>query len=372
MAYQVLDDDGQELDAHFDVEGNAIIFHSRGGRKGAGGQNTEYGKGLRVLLGRIAASDLRVSDAWVDSSTVQNLPIEDRRIVEAGAPPSEPSKLFTQLSERMKSVGRGEDAAKSGGNSTKRIRLVVDGGEGASLISVLGGRHVSKDFRSAERLPASDFDKVKPEHAFRAVQRLRDGFDGHSFDPSIDYDVVLEDGSRLPPKAVFGLAATEALGFEVIPKHFTGGEGSICFNRLREWGYLIESKTDAQDGKPPKQGLDLSFEDKEWAEGKPKLVSHLKRERSSGLSRAKKSAFRAEHGKLFCENCKIDPSEQYGKEHGEACIEVHHTRPVSEMPEGSSTRLEDVVCLCANCHRIEHKRLRAGEDSMISPELGEE
>ena len=109
-----------------------------------------------------------------------------------------------------------------------------------------------------ERLAASDFDGVNAEHALRAVQRLRDGYDGHSFGASIDYDVVLEDRSRLPPKAVFGLAATEALGFEVLPKHFTGGEGSICFNRLREWGYRIEPKADEQGEEDPAQGMDLS------------------------------------------------------------------------------------------------------------------
>ena len=31
MIYQVLDDDGHALDAHLEIEGKDIVFHSRGG-----------------------------------------------------------------------------------------------------------------------------------------------------------------------------------------------------------------------------------------------------------------------------------------------------------------------------------------------------
>ncbi len=40
--------------------------------------------------------------------------------------------------------------------------------------------------------------------------------------------------------------------------HQRRGEGSICFNRLREWGYRIEPKADEQDEEAPAQGMDLS------------------------------------------------------------------------------------------------------------------
>jgi 5-methylcytosine-specific restriction protein A len=64
---------------------------------------------------------------------------------------------------------------------------------------------------------------------------------------------------------------------------------------------------------------------------------------------------------LFCERCCADPIEIFGSEHGEACIEVHHARvQVGQMPEDHTTRLEDLQCLCANCHRFVHRLLRRG------------
>ncbi|NPT56053.1 hypothetical protein GNZ13_15985 [Paraburkholderia sp. 5N] len=49
----------------------------------------------------------------------------------------------------------------------------------------------------------------------------------------------------------------------------------------------------------------------------------------------------------------------YGQEEAEACIEVHQASThVSEMGEGHKTTLDDLQCLCANCHRIVHKVLR--------------
>jgi hypothetical protein len=74
---------------------------------------------------------------------------------------------------------------------------------------------VKKNFRSKERLPASELARVSAEHLFIAVQRLVGGFADHDFGNSTHYDVLLDDGSRLAPKAVFGLAASQALGYPV-------------------------------------------------------------------------------------------------------------------------------------------------------------
>ena len=48
----------------------------------------------------------------------------------------------------------------------------------------------------------------------RAVSRLVSGEDASNFSASTDYDVLLEDGTRLAPKKVFGLALEDALGIE--------------------------------------------------------------------------------------------------------------------------------------------------------------
>lgn len=97
-----------------------------------------------------------------------------------------------------------------------------------------------------------------------------------------------------------------------------------------------------------------------WAEGERHLVSHFRRERASGLSRAKKAAFREMHdGRLYCEACGIEPEKAYGSALAEACIEAHHaTTKVAEMGPDHITKLGDLLCLCANCHRLEHAKMR--------------
>jgi hypothetical protein len=209
--------------------------------------------------------------------------------------------------------------------------------------------------RSDSRFAADAFLPVTAEHFLRAARRLSGGFKDHPYGPSTDYDLLFDD-HRLPPKAVFGLAATEALGFVVRPANFIAGEGTVCFNMLRASGYLIIAKDEqAETDEPPP-----SDDDRLWAEGRLRLVTHLGRERGSGLAAAKRDRFRAEHGKLFCERCGLDPVETFGPEFGEACIEVHHRETqVAAMADGHQTQLEDLQCLCANCHRVVHRELKA-------------
>lgn len=224
----------------------------------------------------------------------------------------------------------------------------------------------SKQPLKIARLPVSELNKVKPEHIWEAIQKLLDGETDHGFAASIDYDVIADDGKRLPPKAVFGIAAKLALGYQVLPAHFTAGLSSPCFTIIENAGFPIVAKN-KQYIEPPA----LSSEDQRWAEGKAKLVSHLKRERSRGASQAKRSQFKQDFGKLFCEKCKLDPVEIYGTIHAESCIEVHHREThVSDMDKDHATTLASLQCLCANCHRLEHKLLRVtlsdGDDSSQS------
>lgn len=361
MTFQVVDDHGTPLDAHYDVDGHSIIFYSRGGSKTKAARNADYGTGLRLLLSRIIAAGIQIEDAWVDSSVVQSLPIDQRRIVQQGHVPDNADALFKELSRRMASVGRASE--KPGGNPTKRIRIHVTQADASVLAEVLGGKPVDHDMRSLERLPADELNLVRADHVYHAIEKLAANPQDHPFGDSIDYDLVLDNGTRLPPKAVFGLAATEALGFEVRPKHFSGGEHSFAFNALRRFGYSIVPKQGRGQREPSGEARIQSDvpqppEDREWAEGSQKRAIHLKKERASGVARAKKDAFRAKHGRLFCERCKLDPREHYGSEIGEACIEVHHTVPIAEMTDGHVTKLSDLQCLCASCHRVAHREMR--------------
>ena len=122
--FQVVDNYGQGVDAHYDLDPGAIIFRSRGGSKsGENPINTEYAKGLRILLDRIIASDLKIEGAWVDSSRVQNLPLTTRQILFDNDFPIDAGSIFTKMTNRMAQVGRSPTAKPGGGNATKRIKI---------------------------------------------------------------------------------------------------------------------------------------------------------------------------------------------------------------------------------------------------------
>ncbi|WP_276208284.1 HNH endonuclease [Gracilibacillus sp. YIM 98692] len=61
------------------------------------------------------------------------------------------------------------------------------------------------------------------------------------------------------------------------------------------------------------------------------------------------------HGRLICEVCEFDFMERYG-EIGDGYIEGHHTKPISEMSENEQTKVEDIALVCANCHRMLHRK----------------
>ena len=344
------------MDAHFEVQDGELILHSRGGTKDTTkALNTKYGAALRILLERIDQSDLTLVGVWVDSSRVQNLPMEDRQILFPKDTQVSPAELFTGLSNRMAAVGRDPNSRNSRGNSTKRLRFAfAENPPGERIARIAGWGETGAASNRRERLLAAEFKPVSAEHIWRAVQRLLSRSGEHSFGESTDYDVITENKSHLAPKAVFGLAASEALGFEVLPRHFVGGIGTPCFKAITAAGYQIVPK----DGLVQPDKVPPNPDDRDWIEGHPKLVTHLQRERGSGLAPAKKAAFIREHGRLLCESCGLDPVEVYGLDIGDACIEVHHKLPLADMPPGHNTQLEDLMCLCANCHRIIHRELR--------------
>ena len=60
------------------------------------------------------------------------------------------------------------------------------------------------------------------------------------------------------------------------------------------------------------------------------------------------------HGTV-CEVCGFDFDEFYGPDYADSYIEIHHVRPLSEY-EGQVNPATDLVPLCANCHRMAHRR----------------
>lgn len=92
----------------------------------------------------------------------------------------------------------------------------------------------------------------------------------------------------------------------------------------------------------------------EGEEGGVVMRLHKRYERDPKLvAEKRKEALAA--GKLACEVCGFDFKATYG-ELGAGYIEVHHTKPVHALAKGTKTRLADLALLCANCHRMAHRR----------------
>jgi 5-methylcytosine-specific restriction protein A len=218
------------------------------------------------------------------------------------------------------------------------------------MMSLIGGAQAG-----AERVPADVQRSVSSTMIDEAISALLKGAE-HGFHGSRDYDVLVPTGERLPPKAVFGIALSKVLGREATPKDFSAGWAQPCFDVIEAAGYPIVPKDEVVPG----EAVADADDERSWAEGSLKRVQHLRRERAPGLARMKKRRFIEQHGKLHCERCLVVPSSALG-EHGDACIEVHHmTTAVAKMDSSSRTRLADLQCLCANCHRIVHREQLTG------------
>ena len=205
---------GAAIDARFEVQANELVLHSR---------SADFTPALRLALDRIAHSPLVLDAAWLDGIATRELPIEQRRFSFSPDESASPERLITELSKRVTSAERSSCPSRGWDNSTKRLRLVFAGKPtNEEIVRVAGwGETTAELIRGGPLRPAA-FDLVTAEHVWRAVQRLVSGRVDHAFGRSRGYDVLADGGSRLAPKAVFGLAASEVFGFEVGPKHFKG------------------------------------------------------------------------------------------------------------------------------------------------------
>lgn len=278
----------------------------------------------------------------------------------------------------MRKFGQAEGT--KGGNSTKQVRFDYD----LPHHSVITHLRLRKwDSSSApegegappvERLPSTELRRVTALHIRRAADRLVAGEDAPNFAESRDYDVIA-DGQLLAPKKVFGLALEQALGIEAFPGHFAAGWGQPCFELLEAAGYRIVEKAEASGTSSATASRKVAVppdpEELSWAEGSTRLASHLstERHRAPKASAQKRLEVRAtNNGRLTCENpdCLTDWYAVFPATVADAVFEIHHTVPVASMPVGHATVLEDLQCLCASCHRAEHRRMALAVGSDFS------
>ena len=107
--------------------------------------------------------------------------------------------------------------------------------------------------------------------------------------------------------------------------------------------------------------LDMDISGREsvtFPEGRRIERMHKFRERSSHVVRKAKREHAKRHGgKLPCEVCEFNFSERYGHR-GSDYIEAHHRVPLGDLDEQqcAETSISDLAMVCANCHRMLHKR----------------
>lgn len=231
MKFRIADDRGQPLDANVELGPSAIIVLSRGGTAGSGNsQNQDYPTALRLILQRLRSTGREITGAWVDSVPARALPRAERQMYFPEDGPADAKALFSLFGRRMERVAKAPESIPNKGNRNKRLRIEVATTSVGELSAVVGAIADAGASRSSLRLPAKELRRVTAAHVWSAIDRLSEGLVGHDFDEALEYELITETGEAFPPKAVFGLAASEALGFPVQPVHLPEASGR-CASR---------------------------------------------------------------------------------------------------------------------------------------------
>lgn len=384
MIFRILNANDEPVDARIELDGGSVVIHSRGGSTGGRPpRNTGYQEALGLLIQRLMAEPVSIEGIYIDSAEAhRRSPDASARILVDGAEIATlGSPLDVVRSARTRASRFGQVPGATGGNSTKQLRIETD--RNADFLRNLlrltpytqsAAVHLPAGSGSS-RLTAAQQARVTSDDIYRAVSEVAAGFDMPNFYDSRDYDLLTADGLRLAPKKVFG-RALEIAGVvsKADPKHFSAGWSEPSFRLLQAAGYSIVPKTSAAaearwkkvsnhatvETLAAAQAAGVNPEELSWIEGDRRIAGHLRieRKRSARAAAAKRMQIRAaNNGRLTCERCETDWYAVYSDDLAEAVFDVHHTIPLKDMDEGHETKVEDLLCLCANCHRIEHRRL---------------
>ncbi|NII58879.1 HNH endonuclease [Sphingomonas aerolata] len=373
--YCIGPDNAEPYDARIEVEGSSIILHSRGGSTGGRpARNTQYAHALEAICKGAAQNPGVLRRVLIDSRPARTLQEQDRILVE------EPELSTLDLGDlvrtiRSRALRFNQAEGATGGNATKQIRLDFTLPSHSIITSLRLKRWASQKVNSSDshahsRLPAAIQRTVTTLHIRNAVDRLLSGENAPQFAGSREYDVIVEGGHRLAPKKVFGLALEAALGIKMTPRHFSAGLGEPCFELLEAAGYRIVEKAEGGTEGPLVQveplAVPIDDEEQGWAEGSQRLVKHFRTERRRdprAAAEKRRKVRAANSGRLACENpaCTTDWYTVFPETIAEAVFEVHHTTAVADMTPNHITTVDDLRCLCAACHRAEHRRIALGQ-----------
>jgi len=84
-------------------------------------------------------------------------------------------------------------------------------------------------------------------------------------------------------------------------------------------------------------------------ENRRSVILHLHRERRSHAA-----TLRKQHDNYMCQVCRFDFSKTYGAL-GEDFAEAHHVVPLKSNQALRMTTMDDLITVCANCHRMLHR-----------------
>lgn len=142
-------------------------------------------------------------------------------------------------------------------------------------------------------------------------------------------------------------------GIEALVHRFRGDPTAV-----HAWARAIRAAGDAELAllpEDPHAGPEVTY-----TEGKITFSLHRRLERNPQARLAKVTAVHLQTGHLACEVCGFDFERVFG-EHGRGFAECHHQCPLGSTPGPRETRLDDLALVCANCHRMLHRRLPDGK-----------
>ena len=140
--------------------------------------------------------------------------------------------------------------------------------------------------------------------------------------------------------------------------------GTWDFNQAEQLGYIVlETPGDQGQSIFLVPDLDAEHNPEEFPIEKEKframVTSHLAWERDATLAKVTK-----ENAEYKCFVCSERPRDKYGEIGGDYA-EAHHKIPLSQLDGPVRTKADDLICVCANCHRILHRLISSGIDDPV-------
>jgi len=201
-------------------------------------------------------------------------------------------------------------------------------------------------FRVGARVPSDDPDVVEVSDLLRGLPLNQGVVRERAFRSPDSVHLKLQNFLSIDPAHDAKGMAHASQADRQVWKDFSADHGLV--NRLAKQLRRSAASTYAN------QAVDEDDEE-EFPEGRILYRVHRRHERSRVLGSKMKRRWLGRQGKLACLACGFDFEETYGPR-GRGYIECHHVVPVSELRSGARTRVEDLVPVCSNCHKMLHRK----------------